>query len=555
VNPEPDVVLGGRYELIRRIAVGGMGEVWEATDTLLGRQVAVKIMKEEFRTAPTFLARFRAEARHAGRLNHPGIAAVYDYGETDAAAFLVMELVSGRPLSELMVQQPALSAPAKLSILAQAADALQAAHEAGVVHRDVKPGNLMVRPDGTVKVTDFGIARALTSAPLTDHGQMIGTPAYVSPEQATGESVTGSSDIYSLGVVAYELFAGRPPFDRDTPLAVTLAHVEDLPPPLPDTVPTPLRELIESTLAKDPKMRPPSAARLATQLRHEMAAVEAAPARVLPVQPVIRPLEHAVPSRVAPLAVRSGSGPSVYIAVATFLVLLVLGATILATTRSSRETIPIPTQSSLPTEPPPTEPPPTGPPPTQPSPTQPSPTQPSPTQPSPTQPPPTQPPPTQPPPTQPPPTQPPPTQPPPTQPPPTEPPPTQPAPVVPPSTAATIAPRPAGEDPIAEPEAVAFLVGYYERVAAGDYEATWESLSPEFRDDRDLSFDDYVAYWERTTIELRNLRFVPGPGDDQVRVRFDARYDTGARVIDETDEITLRRSDDGTLIIIEQRTV
>jgi hypothetical protein len=126
---------------------------------------------------------------------------------------------------------------------------------------------------------------------------------------------------------------------------------------------------------------------------------------------------------------------------------------------------------------------------------------------------------------------------------------------VPPSTAATIAPRPAGEDPIAEPEAVAFLVGYYERVAAGDYEATWESLSPEFRDDRDLSFDDYVAYWERTTIELRNLRFVPGPGDDQVRVRFDARYDTGARVIDETDEITLRRSDDGTLIIIEQRTV
>jgi eukaryotic-like serine/threonine-protein kinase len=314
VNPEPDVVLGRRYALIRRIAVGGMGEVWEATDTLLGRQVAVKIMKEEFRTAPTFLARFRAEARHAGQLNHPGIAAVYDYGETDAAAFLVMELVSGRPLSELMVQQPALSAPAKLSILAQAADALQVAHEAGVVHRDVKPGNLMVRPDGTVKVTDFGIARALTSAPLTDHGQMIGTPAYVSPEQATGEPVTGSSDIYSLGVVAYELFAGRPPFDRDTPLAVTLAHVEDLPPPLPDTVPTALRELIESTLAKDPKLRPASAARLATQLRQEMAAVDAAPTRVLPVQPVSGPVEHAVPTRVAPLAVREvdpgGASPS-----------------------------------------------------------------------------------------------------------------------------------------------------------------------------------------------------------------------------------------------------
>jgi serine/threonine protein kinase len=517
VNPEPDVVLGRRYALVRRIAVGGMGEVWEATDTLLGRQVAVKIMKEEFRTAPTFLARFRAEARHAGQLNHPGIAAVYDYGETDAAAFLVMELVSGRPLSELMVQQPALSAPAKLSILAQVADALQAAHEAGVVHRDVKPGNLMVRPDGTVKVTDFGIARALTSAPLTDHGQMIGTPAYVSPEQATGEPVTGSSDVYSLGVVAYELFAGRPPFDRDTPLAVTLAHVEDLPPPLPDTVPTRLRELIESTLAKDPKLRPASAARLATQLRDEMAPVEAAATRVLPVQPVSGPVEHTVPTRVAQLAVRSGSERSISIAVATFLVLLVFaGATIWATTRSSTvddprsdvavttlDTTPIPTQASPPTEPLPTEPP------AEPLPTEPQ---------------------------------------------PTESPPAQPAPVVPPSTAATVT-RPAGGDPIAEPEAVAFIVGYYERVAAGDYEVTWESLSPEFRDDRDLSFDDYVAYWERTTLEPRNLRFVPGPGDDQVRIRFDARYDTGARVIDETDEITLRRRDDGTLTIIEQRTI
>jgi serine/threonine protein kinase len=526
MNPEPDIVLGRRYTLSRRIAVGGMGEVWEATDTLLGRQVAVKIMREEFRTAPTFLARFRAEARHAGRLNHPGIAAVYDYGETDAAAFLVMELVSGRPLSELMAQQPALSATEKLSILAQAADALQAAHEAGVVHRDVKPGNLMVRPDGTVKVTDFGIARALTSAPLTDHGQMVGTPAYVSPEQATGEQVTGSSDIYSLGVVAYELFAGRLPFGRDTPLAVALAHVEDLPPPLPDTVPTPLRELIESTLAKDPNLRPASAAQLATQLRQQMAAVEAAPTRALPVQPVGGPVEHTVPTRVAPLDDRSGSGRSVSIAVAIFLVLLVLaGATVWATTRSSTvenarsdvavttgDTAPIPTESPPPTEPTPTEPTPTQPTPTEPTPTEPQPTEPQPTELTPTQ-------------------------------------------SAPPSTSATTVALPAGGDSIAEPEAVAFVLDYYERVAAGDYETTWESLSPEFRDDRDLSFDDYVAYWDRTTLEARNLRFVPGPGDDQVRVRFDARYDTGTRVIDETDEITLRRRDDGTLIIIEQRTV
>jgi serine/threonine protein kinase len=160
VMPEPNVVLGDRYVLTRRIAVGGMGEVWEATDQLLNRGVAVKILKEELRTASTFLARFRAEARHAGRLNHHGIATVYDYGETPDLAFLVMELVRGRPLSELMSEQADLPTVTKLSILSQAADGLHAAHEAGVVHRDVKPGNLMVRDDGTVKVTDFGIARA-----------------------------------------------------------------------------------------------------------------------------------------------------------------------------------------------------------------------------------------------------------------------------------------------------------------------------------------------------------------------------------------------------------
>src|SRR5690606_13489619 len=175
-------------------------------------------------------------------------------------AFLVMELVRGRPLSALMVEQPALPTMTKLSILGQAAEGLHAAHEAGVVHRDVKPGNLMVRDDGTVKVTDFGIARALTSAPLTEHGQMIGTPAYVSPEQARGDQVTGASDIYSLGVVAYEMFAGHPPFERDTPLAIALAHVNEPPPPLPETVPRRVAELIESALSKDPSMRPASAA-------------------------------------------------------------------------------------------------------------------------------------------------------------------------------------------------------------------------------------------------------------------------------------------------------
>ena len=164
-----------------------MGAVWEATDQLLFRTVAVKILKDELRTTPAFIARFRAEARHAAGLSHPGIATVYDYGETSDVAYLVMEMVPGQTLSELLVGQPELSTKTKLSILVQAAQALRAAHLAGVIHRDAKPGNLMVGPDGTVKVTDFGIARAIGAASLTDTGQVMGTAHYMSPEQATGD--------------------------------------------------------------------------------------------------------------------------------------------------------------------------------------------------------------------------------------------------------------------------------------------------------------------------------------------------------------------------------
>ena len=178
----------------------------------------MKILKDELRTTPAFIERFRAEARHAAGLSHPGIATVYDYGETDEVAYLVMELVPGQTLSELLVDQPALPTATKLSILSQTADALHAAHRAGVIHRDVKPANLIVGPDGTVKVTDFGIARAIGAAPLTEAGQVIGTAHYMSPEQATGNQATSASDIYSLGVIAYEMFAGRRPFEADTPL-------------------------------------------------------------------------------------------------------------------------------------------------------------------------------------------------------------------------------------------------------------------------------------------------------------------------------------------------
>ena len=547
VISEPDVVLGGRYVLIRQIAVGGMGEVWEATDTLLDRPVAVKILKDEFRSASTFLARFRAEARHAGQLSHTGIATVYDYGETPDVAFLVMELVRGQPLSDLMVEQTDLSTMTKLSILRQAADALHAAHEAGVVHRDVKPSNLMVRDDGTVKVTDFGIARALSSAPLTDHGQMIGTPAYVSPEQAVGDQVTGSSDIYSLAVVAYELFAGRPPFERDTPLGLALAHVNDPLPPLPDSVPRRIGQLIESALAKDPSQRPPSAAHFADQLRQEMAAMQASATRVLPAREEQGPaLTVVMPSTSAPVvgrasilepvAARRGAQRRSSVLVAALAGLLVLlGATALAATRpagdddarsdlSAASTISEPSavspETSASTVPASTVPDSIVLDSTVPDSTVPASTVPATTLP-----------------------------------PLTLPPSTSPPLTLPPPAEATPVAVTADSARIAEGEAVAFVLDYYERVGAGDYATTWESLTPEFRDARNLTFDRYVSYWENTTIDLRDLRFQDGPGVDEGRVVFEARYDTGSRVVNETDEITLARHPDGQLVITAQRTV
>ena len=196
----PDVSLGSRYRLLSRIAVGGMGEVWRAEDTVLGRAVAVKVLRSELTSDQTFLDRFRAEARHAAALAHPGIASVYDYGEVASpgadrpdTAFLVMELVDGEPLSALLAREQQLPADRTLDILAQTAAALGAAHAVGVIHRDVKPGNILIRPDGQVKITDFGIARAVNAAPVTATGLVMGTAYYLSPEQAAGQPVTPAS--------------------------------------------------------------------------------------------------------------------------------------------------------------------------------------------------------------------------------------------------------------------------------------------------------------------------------------------------------------------------
>ncbi|GHD11227.1 protein kinase domain-containing protein [Zhihengliuella salsuginis] len=263
MRPTSGITLGGRFKLTDRIAIGGMGEVWKAQDLVLGRMVAIKILKEEYTGDPGFLKRFRAEARHTALLNHNGVASVFDYGEEEGSAYLVMELVPGRPLSAIIERERVLNADRTLSIVAQTARALAAAHELGLVHRDVKPGNILILPDGRVKITDFGIARLADQVPLTATGQVMGTAQYLSPEQATGQQATGSSDVYSLGVIGYECLAGRRPFSGESQIAIALAQVNDTPPPLPDTVDPHVRALMMSMLAKDPGDRPANATKLA----------------------------------------------------------------------------------------------------------------------------------------------------------------------------------------------------------------------------------------------------------------------------------------------------
>lgn len=263
MRPISGITLGGRYKLTDRIAIGGMGEVWRARDQVLGRLVAVKILKEEYTGDPGFLQRFRVEARHTALLNHNGIASVFDYGEEEGSAYLVMELVPGQPLSTIIERERVLAPDRTLSIISQTAKALAAAHVQGLVHRDVKPGNILVLPDGRVKITDFGIARIADQVPLTATGQVMGTAQYLAPEQATGQQATGSSDIYALGVIGYELLAGRRPFTGESQIAIALAQVNDTPPPLPESIPEPVRALVMSMLAKDPSDRPADADALA----------------------------------------------------------------------------------------------------------------------------------------------------------------------------------------------------------------------------------------------------------------------------------------------------
>lgn len=263
MRPTSGLTFGGRYQLSNRIAIGGMGEVWQATDLVIGRTVAIKILKDEYLGDPGFLERFRAEARHAALVNHENIANVFDYGEEEGSAYLVMELVPGEALSTIIERERVLATDRVLDIVAQTSSALHAAHAAGLVHRDIKPGNLLITPDGRVKITDFGIARIADQVPLTATGQVMGTVQYLSPEQASGHSASPTTDIYSLGIVAYEALAGRRPFTGESQVAIAMAQINDTAPDLPVTISEPVRNLVYSCIAKNPADRPASAAHLA----------------------------------------------------------------------------------------------------------------------------------------------------------------------------------------------------------------------------------------------------------------------------------------------------
>jgi len=269
------LILDDRYRLDERIAAGGVGQVWRATDLLLERPVAVKVLRPEYSDHPETLERFRKEAKNAGALNNPHVAQVYDYGPSgpDGSPYLVMEFVDGPSLADILAVDPIDPARA-LDVIAQAADGLAAAHKAGVIHRDVKPGNILISMEGLVKVTDFGIAHAAGQVPVTSPGLVMGTTQYMAPERIAGSQGTAASDVYALGIVLHECLTGVPPHDG-TAAEVMAAHLYLPLPPLPADVPPELDVLVDRLTAKDPARRIGDArelAELAAKLRDSIGA-------------------------------------------------------------------------------------------------------------------------------------------------------------------------------------------------------------------------------------------------------------------------------------------
>ena len=312
-------VFNGRYELLRRIARGGMADVYLARDASLDRQVAVKVLFPEFANDPSFVERFRREAKAAANLNHPKIVGIYDWGQEQGTYYIVMEYVVGRSMADVLRSTGPLSPDRAAEIASDVAEALSSAHSAGLVHRDVKLGNIIVSDDGQVKVADFGIATALAQRAgdnLTHIGSVMGTATYFSPEQARGKALDGRSDLYSLGVVLYEMIVGKPPFTADTSTAVAVKHVQERPLPpsmLGVTIAPSLEAIILKLLAKNPATRYPRADDLRADLRRYLEGAHQIPDRVVQPSSALtgeRPVTGARPPSTGsqPLK-RAGTGP------------------------------------------------------------------------------------------------------------------------------------------------------------------------------------------------------------------------------------------------------
>ncbi|WP_341716061.1 protein kinase [Micromonospora sp. FIMYZ51] len=349
-----EVVLSGRYRLDERVATGGMGDVWRGTDLILGRQVAVKVLLPSLVSDPDFIARFRAEARIMAALRHPGIVQVFDCGEDDLpdggrADYLVMEFVTGVPLSKRIEAEGRLDVSETMSVVAQAAQALHAAHLGGIVHRDVKPSNLLVQEDGSVVLVDFGVARSTNVTSITSTNAVPGTALYMAPEQAAGRPVSGATDLYALGAVAYCCLTGSPPFTGDNPLQVAVRHLDDPPPELPHDIPEAVRILVAQALAKDPADRFSSGAAMAEAARSAVSDSSLPTAMV----PAAATLRHAGPQTrteltaadTPPAGRRGRRGTLIGALTAVTVGLVALGAALGATQEARAPAVTVPTSS------------------------------------------------------------------------------------------------------------------------------------------------------------------------------------------------------------------